>query len=602
MSDSWTYTNLPTGFHFRRGQQEAIDAIVRARAEGVTTVLLDAPVGSGKSMVAALLGQRLHDAEGATGYWTTPQVQLLTQIDKDPLLQGRVATVSGRRNYPCDWVATGRVDAPRGFGPATMADEAPCVVGYTCPHCAGTGYDQNGYACPKAMAPQNAKAACPVLLVGQCEYFRRKYAAIDAPLAGMTLAYLLKVAHPMLDSNYDEDARLFTHRDYVFIDEAQDLERAGAQEAAFAIGPRSSNYPEWQQFWDSRARPNLEAMEGWEQGQVIDFLREAHEVFGSMREPAKEAWQEADDEARAAAYRRFQRITSLYERLEFAIARQDEDWMLNIIPHERGILGLQVSPVLSRSFLRANLWPVADFRVLASGTFGDIDEYCDSLGIERDGVRVIEMPNTFPAQNAPIYMRRTARLSYDTMDSALPLIVRDIEQIMDKEPERGFIHVNSYYLAEQVRNSLDYRFRDRIFSHGQVDRQTSLNGWLRTSSPGAVFIGVAMGEGLDLHDETARWQIIVKAPWPSRGDAKVARRLKMHGGDHWYRSVTSRMLWQSAGRVMRAASDVGATYVLDTLACDLMENTAPQWGRERIAAAQQQTARSRPKPWLTNTA
>jgi Rad3-related DNA helicase len=90
-----------------RGAQEGTLAEIRAAFEaGNDAVLVRAPTGSGKSLLArAIAGAARRPSEGPPGspvgaYYTTPQVSQLDDVASDPLLDD-LAIVRGKSNYAC---------------------------------------------------------------------------------------------------------------------------------------------------------------------------------------------------------------------------------------------------------------------------------------------------------------------------------------------------------------------------------------------------------------------------------------------------------------------------------------------------------------------
>jgi Rad3-related DNA helicase len=593
-------------FSYRPGQREAIATIQEAWESGFETVILDAPVGSGKSLISAHLAQRVYEAHGWVGYFTSPLVSLVNQVEHDQLVGPSIATVTGRRNYPCNWLEDGELKPSRWpkadwrFPPPFRADDAPCVVGTRCPTCQGFGY-AGGRRCSKKMPAKKVKASCPAYQTGACEYYHRKFAAILAPFSGTTLTYLLAVTKGLSDDDSDDPDVRFTKRDFLFIDEAHGLERVGVNELAFDLGPRTVDGHGWEYpFWESEVKPRFEALSNLEREDVMALLEKARVPVEEYRAELKELVEEDDGDLQN--YRRHQRIKSVSEKLSGALSAGDkEEWIL--IPKvpssgSKQREHIEVGPVTSRGFLERHLWPLAPRRVLSSGTFGDLNEYLTEVGLPLDAVKVVKVPSYFPPQNGPIFLENTARMRHgDEGREATKLVLARLKEIMDKEPDRGIIHVNSYHLAMVVHQHFRNTYiAGRLVGHGAEDRTHSLQRWLDSEIPGLVFVAVAMTDGLDLHDELARWQVILKAPFPSMVDPRVIRRLRMEDGQSWYRNVTARQLWQATGRIVRSATDLGRTYVLDAAAGQLMLSTAPDWGLQRISAGRAQTPR-RTRPW-----
>ena len=580
---------MTEAFRYRPGQQKAIDDIIAAWDSGYSTVLLDAPTGSGKTLIASHLARRVWDTKGLNGYFTSPLTTLISQVEHDPLVGPSISTVMGRRNYECDWLMNGGSSIIWPYPPPHTADDAPCVVGFTCPRCRGSGYDlETQQLCPKKVRNY---MVCPSYQKGHCEYYRRKEAAIANEFSGMTLSYLLQVTGDL----EDEDAP-FGRRDFLFIDEAHNLDRAGIQELSFNIGPKTVDGHGWAEFWEERIRPRFDGLQFLEQQDVLDIMGRARTPIGSALNDARRNYKEA--ESSRSAYRELKKLANLRAKVNHILSNPSSEWLMvpRIPLTGKRTEYAEVGPVTSREFLTTHLWPIAPHRVLSSGTFGDIDEYLQEVGLSSDSVKVVRIPSSFPPKNGPIFLESTTRLSHNNMDEGMKLILKRLHEILEKESDRGVIHVNSYKLAKTIRHGLDRDFGERLVGHGSDDRNDSLDTWLNADLPGLVFVAVAMTDGLDLHDELARWQVIVKCPWPDISDARVIRRRRMPDGDRWYRATTARQLWQGAGRVVRSAEDVGRTYVLDGSACDLMMETANETGMYRIAAGKAQTPR-RTRPW-----
>ncbi len=84
-----------------KGQVEAIYSLVKALKDH-RAVFLDAPTGSGKSLINLSIARRL-----GTGYITTPQTTLVNQYSRDVepggSFEGLGSAVMGRKNYSCPY-------------------------------------------------------------------------------------------------------------------------------------------------------------------------------------------------------------------------------------------------------------------------------------------------------------------------------------------------------------------------------------------------------------------------------------------------------------------------------------------------------------------
>ena len=76
-------TFLPKEFEWRKGQKEAISSIIETYFEQkYDTVILDAPVGSGKSIIAMCSAWILNQ-QGKKGYILASEISLQEQYEKD---------------------------------------------------------------------------------------------------------------------------------------------------------------------------------------------------------------------------------------------------------------------------------------------------------------------------------------------------------------------------------------------------------------------------------------------------------------------------------------------------------------------------------------
>jgi Rad3-related DNA helicase len=89
----------------------------------------------------------------------------------------------------------------------------------------------------------------------------------------------------------------------------------------------------------------------------------------------------------------------------------------------------------------------------------------------------------------------------------------------------------------------------------------------------AVLVGPSLLEGLDLKDDTSRFQIFFKVPYPSLGSPHV--KAKMNYMPDWYDWKTSVSFLQGVGRSVRSKDDWAVTYVLDACFKSLISKIPP---------------------------
>jgi Rad3-related DNA helicase len=98
-----------------------------------------------------------------------------------------------------------------------------------------------------------------------------------------------------------------------------------------------------------------------------------------------------------------------------------------------------------------------------------------------------------------------------------------------------------------------------------------------------VLLSPSMQEGVDLYDELARFQIILKMPWTSLEDFRTS--VKSEFEPDWYSNLMWNDIMQSSGRATRHADDYSTTYILDASFVwfyDKWKHRLPVWFKKRI--------------------
>jgi Rad3-related DNA helicase len=109
-----------------------------------------------------------------------------------------------------------------------------------------------------------------------------------------------------------------------------------------------------------------------------------------------------------------------------------------------------------------------------------------------------------------------------------------------------------------LRDNLDdNRF---LFREPGVRNEDILDIHLKSDQP-TVLISPSMSHGVDLKDDLARFQIIIKAPYLPVNDKRIESLMKQDF--NWYQNKMLSSFIQACGRGVRSHKDFCATYVLD---------------------------------------
>lgn len=113
-----------------------------------------------------------------------------------------------------------------------------------------------------------------------------------------------------------------------------------------------------------------------------------------------------------------------------------------------------------------------------------------------------------------------------------------------------------------------------------MGHQFLLLGHFESKEP-TVLISPSLNTGIDLRDDRARFAIIVKVPYPSKGDRWTDVRRERDSA--WYNWLTGLKLVQAYGRTCRNKDDWAITYILDSAFTGFVRrNRMPKWFIEAI--------------------
>ena len=234
----------------------------------------------------------------------------------------------------------------------------------------------------------------------------------------------------------------------------------------------------------------------------------------------------------------------------------EETWSFCEYIFETDIKSISFVP-LKVDKLSKFLFDFGDKVVLMSATIIDHKNYCKSLGIEN--YKYIEVDSSFDAKNAPIYVNTKVKLCYSNLNQNLPKIKKQIMEICEfHKNEKGLIHTHTNIITNYLNKNIhEKRF---LFREPGVNNEDILQQHYESSDP-TVLVSPSMGYGVDLKDDLARFQIIIKAPYLPMNDKRIEKLMKIDAS--WYTNKMLGTLIQSCGRAVRSKMDYCATYILD---------------------------------------
>ena len=537
----------PTKFEgFRPHQEEAIAEIAEAFDDGHKVVMLSAPTGSGKTLIAEATRRLLQSKALYTCTTKTLQAQIMRDFgDYAKLLKGRA-------NYPTlqggDHVNAG--DCTKGTG-------SSCV---RCPGGKGRSWGQDEDR-PKG---QHCTWCHPIVM---CPYSQAKEAAMAADLTVINTAYLLTEAnHVGTMSGWP----------LVIIDEADKLEDELMGHIEVPISPYMRK-----QLGVGLPK-NKTVQSTW-----VDWL--VH--LAAAGKQKLDWWGEpAEDDIRAR--RRHKAVLSLVENVE-GLLGEDSTGEVDLVDgwvytgyegyKDQSKATVRFKPIMVDQYARRALWSHSEKFLLMSATLVDPQQMAEDLGLDDGEWTTVEVESTFPPHRRKIYPKAAANVTKKTKVEAYPKVVTRVQEIIDENPgKRILVHTVSYELAgvlyKGLRNGRTMTYRTA------QEREQALGDFLRADD--AVMLAPSFDRGVDLHQDDCRVIVIAKCPYPYLGDKQVAARFYgTANGRQWFVVQAIRTIVQMTGRGLRSADDWCDSYIIDEQFGKVFrqhKNLFPKWWRDAV--------------------
>jgi ATP-dependent DNA helicase DinG len=251
--------------------------------------------------------------------------------------------------------------------------------------------------------------------------------------------------------------------------------------------------------------------------------------------------------------------------------------------------------IYGRNVFHSLVKPMADRFLFMSATILNKEAFCRDLGLNPDEAAFISLPSEFPPENRPVVyipqMKMNFEWNHEKNEEARKDLIVSIQQIcQDHKAESGIIHTGNFQIAEWLVSQLNGSVPHTVVHHNpsaEVSRDDVIDGFMENSKDVPhLLISPSITEGLDLKDDSARFAIFAKVPFGNLGDAWVKKRRDI--SQDWYARQALIHIIQGGGRIVRAPTDYGTTYILDSSFAYLYRNNmryVPEWWHEGYVEA-----------------
>lgn len=197
--------------------------------------------------------------------------------------------------------------------------------------------------------------------------------------------------------------------------------------------------------------------------------------------------------------------------------------------------------------------------VLTSATL--TEKTMDLLGIPANDRILWECPSHFPVSRRPVIYVPTCRVDFKSMqkpENQQVLYSRISQVVAPRDHWKGLIHSVSYQRAEQIVKHCQQQGRLWIPKKGLVAEGVER---FKKQSGAPVLVSPSLTTGWNFPDDTCRFQIIPKLPFPDSKSKVLQAQAELD--EDYIPYLMTQALTQTVGRIVRSDTDWGETIILD---------------------------------------
>ena len=241
---------------------------------------------------------------------------------------------------------------------------------------------------------------------------------------------------------------------------------------------------------------------------------------------------------------------------------------------------LSLEPIWAYDYLDKYVFSQYDMVFLMSGTILDKNLFCQLNGLDVTKAVYYSIASPFPLRNRPIYYMPLGKMSFKSKEDTFKRYIPYIQKLLDKyKNKKGIIHTNSFELAKWIESSIK---DPRLIFHDSSNKDEILRLHMESEEP-TVIVSPSMDTGVSFDNDSARFQIIAKVPYPSLASQK--NKMRQSNNPDWYSWKTVSGLIQMSGRPVRSNTDYADTIVIDGGFGDVIKHSShflPDWIQEAI--------------------
>lgn len=539
---------FPREFEPRQVQIDILRAIEEQLKSGYKTIVLSAPTGVGKSLIAATLARYY-----GKSFVITASKQLQDQYSRDlPFFN----PVKGKSNFAC-------LKLMEVQGVPKRETKSAIQKGLTCEKglCEETVKIKGKEVKEPCKFKPRIGEQDPDSKNAYCLYYEQKYRALVSDHSIWNYAAYFQLMRFGKKAYAD-----YINKPVAIFDEAHKIEDQIIQFIGIEI--YSTHISECGINIKSYSLDDAKLVSELVNDLAISYSGQIKELQESKK------FQQNPD------YMQLARLESRYEKMANArsgLESNRDNFVINdpYLDEKGNFRSLSIKPLDISKYVAAFF--DVDTKVFMSATI-DKASFCENTGLDPNSVAFVDTPKSpFPPDRRRINFLNVRKLSYSSGWNDELAVISKIDEILSQHKnERGLILTSSEKRCQDIRKNLSEKNRERIrICHSRNENGMTQDEIIQEHSTDkdGVLLSSSLWEGVDLKDDLSRFQIIAKAPYPNLSEKRT--KLKMQKFPLWYKSQTLVKLLQGFGRSIRSEDDWAVTYVLDEAANDLLYQCKP---------------------------
>ena len=236
--------------------------------------------------------------------------------------------------------------------------------------------------------------------------------------------------------------------------------------------------------------------------------------------------------------------------------------------------GLEFKPIYASHFTNQMVFKKSSKFLHMSATICGFEQYCQEVGIDVEDSVFVEADHTIPIDRRKVILDDVAWMSFKNYNTDIKKTCSKIKQLIHKHDNvNTIIHTTSYSRANDINKAIP--------SVQVYKTHPEIVNYLNSGDRDRFVASPSITAGIDAKDDMCRLNIVVKLAFPSLGDPRM-KYLADVNPDLYNLSVV-RNLVQACGRSTRSQTDHSTTYIIDGNAnrlFDQYEHMFPNWFKQ----------------------